>query len=113
MKPMAKADTNRLLQEPCCTLDITGMDEQRLVRLFKATGNPTRFAILKYLVTHSGCITGDIVEALPIAQATVSQHLKVLVEAGWTVSNPEGNATCHHLNEHTVRWFRETIGKVF
>lgn len=110
---MVTTDTSRPLSEPCCTLEITGMEEQRLVKLFKAAGNPTRFAILKYLVTHPGCITGDIVEVLPIAQATVSQHLKVLVEAGWTVADPEGNATCHRLNEHTVRWFRETIGKVF
>ena len=110
---MVKPDNGRPLPEACCTLEITGREERRLVQLFKAAGNPTRFAILKYLVTHPGCITGDIVEALPIAQATVSQHLKVLVEAGWTVSNPEGNATCHHLNEHTVRWFRETVGKVF
>ena len=67
----------------CCTLDITGEEQERLVRMFKALGNPTRFEILKFLVTHPGCITGDIVEYLPIAQATVSQHLKVLREAGW------------------------------
>lgn len=110
---MVKADTKRLLQEPCCTLDITGADQRRLVQLFKAAGNPTRFEILKHLVTHPGCITGDIVGVLPIAQATVSQHLKVLAEAGWTVAEPEGSATCHRLDEHTVLWFRETIEKIF
>jgi DNA-binding transcriptional ArsR family regulator len=110
---MPRRNPSRPPPDPCCTLDITGADERRLVHLFKASGNPTRFEILKYLVTHPGCITGDIVEALPIAQATVSQHLKVLAEAGWTVAEPEGNATCHSLDERTVRWFRETIGKVF
>ncbi len=66
----------------CCTLDISGVEQERLVTMFKALGNPIRFEIMKFLVTHPGCITGDIVEFLPIAQATVSQHLKVLREAG-------------------------------
>jgi ArsR family transcriptional regulator, arsenate/arsenite/antimonite-responsive transcriptional repressor len=67
----------------CCTLDIDGRDQNRLVQMFKALGNPLRFEIMKYLVTHPGCITGDIVAHLPVAQATVSQHLKVLRDAGW------------------------------
>ena len=67
----------------CCTLKIGGVQQKRLVNMFKAIGNPIRFEIIKFLVTHPGCITGDIVEHLPIAQATVSQHLKVLKDTGW------------------------------
>ena len=99
--------------EACCTLNISGHDEERLVKLFKAIGNPLRFQILKFLVTHPGCITGDIVSALPIAQATVSQHLKVLRDAGWIVGAIEGPATCYELSEQNVRWFREMIEVVF
>ena len=99
--------------EACCTLDISGEEEDRLVKLFKAIGNPIRFQILKHLVTHPGCITGDSVNVLPIAQATVSQHLKVLSEAGWVVSAPDGSATCYELNEATVSWFRQKVGEVF
>ena len=99
---------------PCCNLDISGPDEERLVRLFKALGNPLRFQILKFLVTHPGCITGDVVSALPIAQATVSQHLKVLRDAGWIIiGTTDGPATCYELDERTVRWFREITGVVF
>jgi len=94
-------------------LRLTATDEKRLVRLFKALGNPIRFEILKFLVTHPECITGDIVEVLPIAQATVSQHLKVLGEAGWITAVPDGPATCYELNEPTVTWFREVIGEIF
>ena len=57
----------------CCTLDISGSEQEKLVEMFKALGNPTRFEIMKFLVTHPTCITGDIVDYLPIAQATVSQ----------------------------------------
>ena len=97
----------------CCTLDISGAEQERLVKMFKAVGNPTRFAIMKFLVTHPTCITGDIVQFLPIAQATVSQHLKVLREAGWITGITEGPATNYCLNEENITWFREQVGQIF
>ena len=97
----------------CCTLDISGAEQERLVKMFKALGNPTRFEIMKFLVTHPTCITGDIVQFLPIAQATVSQHLKVLREAGWITGITEGPATNYCLNEENIAWFREKVGQIF
>ncbi len=97
----------------CCTLDISGTDQERLVKMFKALSNPTRFEIMKYLVTHPSCITGDIVEFLPIAQATVSQHLKVLREAGWITGVTEGPAICYGLNEKNIAWFKARVGEIF
>jgi ArsR family transcriptional regulator len=99
--------------DACCTLDISGAEQVRLVAMLKALGNPVRFEILKYLVTHPGCITGDIVQFLPLAQATVSQHLKVLRKAGWIVGEIEGPATCYHLSEENIAWFRKLVGKIF
>jgi DNA-binding transcriptional ArsR family regulator len=99
--------------EPCCSLDISGPEQERLVRMFKALGNPIRFEIMKYLVTHPGCITGDIVEFLPIAQATTSQHLKVLREAGWISGTVEGTAVNYCLDENNIRWFRARVDEVF
>ena len=98
-----------LCAPPCCSLDITGDDQDRLVSMFKALGNPIRFEILKFLVTHPGCITGDIVDYLPIAQATVSQHLKVLREAGLISGITEGPARCYCLQAENIAWFREKI----
>lgn len=97
----------------CCTLDISGVEQERLVKMFKALGNPIRFEIIKYLVTHPSCITGDIVDFLPIAQATVSQHLKVLREAGWINGVTEGPATCYGLHEENIAWFRAKVGDIF
>ena len=97
----------------CCSLDISGAEQERLVRMFKALGNPIRFEIMKYLVTHPACITGDIVDFLPIAQATVSQHLKVLREAGWITGVIEGPATSYCLNEDNIAWFRARVGQIF
>jgi ArsR family transcriptional regulator len=97
----------------CCTLDISGTEQDQLIQMFKAIGNPIRFEIMKFLVTHPGCITGDIVEFLPIAQATVSQHLKVLREAGWISGVVEGPATSYCLNEDQIIWFRSKVGEIF
>ena len=97
----------------CCTLNISGAEQERLVTMFKALSNPIRFEVMKYLVTHPGCITGDIVDVLPIAQATVSQHLKVLRGAGWITGTIEGPATAYCLNEENIAWFREKIGEIF
>lgn len=101
------------IPEPCCTLDIDGDEQAQLIKMFKALGNPTRFEIVKFLVTHPGCITGDIVDHLPIAQATVSQHLKVLREAGWIAGTVSGPAVNYCLNEQNIAWFKSKVGEVF
>jgi len=57
-------------------------DTEQLARFAKALGHPTRIAILKYLKNQSCCFTGDLVEVFPLAQSTISQHLKELKNAG-------------------------------
>jgi ArsR family transcriptional regulator len=57
-------------------------DEIILARYAKALGHPARIAILKFLANSNACFCGEIVDELPIAQATVSQHLKELKDAG-------------------------------
>lgn len=101
------------IPEACCTLDIAGAEQERLVAMFKALGNPTRFEIMRFLLTHPGCITGDIVDYLPIAQATVSQHLKVLRKAGWIQGTVEGTAINYWLDDESIAWFREKVGEIF
>jgi ArsR family transcriptional regulator len=101
------------IPEACCTLDITGEEQKRLAFMFKALGNPIRFNIMQFLVTHPGCITGDIVDYLPIAQATVSQHLKVLRQAGFVTGSVEGTSTSYCLNEKNIAWFRIKVGDIF
>lgn len=57
-------------------------DEGRAAAMFRALGNPARVRIVSELMRRNACVTGDLVELLPLAQSTVSQHLKVLKEAG-------------------------------
>lgn len=107
------ADCRKITTKACCTLDIKGAEQDKMVNIFKALGNPIRFEIMKFLLTHPGCITGEIVDYLPIAQATVSQHLKVLRNSGLIVGTIEGTATNYCLNSEIIEWFKNKIEKNF
>jgi len=74
-------------------------EQNELASLAKAIGHPARIAIIQYLIKVNSCICGDIVNELPLAQPTVSQHLKELKNAGLIKGNLEGNAICYCLDE--------------
>ena len=69
-------------------IDDLTTDEIRLAQMLRALGNPIRFRIMQFLAEKQMCITGDIVEFTTLAQSTVSQHLKVLREAGLISNRP-------------------------
>ena len=79
----------------------------------KALGNPVRFEIIKFLWTHPGCITGEIVEHLPIAQSTTSKHLEVLKDAGFITGTINKTSTSYMLDEELVQWFRDITADIF
>ncbi len=85
-------------------------EKERLAKMLKALGNPIRFQIVEFLAKHPTCITNDIVQSTPLAQSTVSQHLKVLSEAGLIAGTLEGPATCYCLNTDSFQWLKEQIG---
>ena len=87
--------------------------EQRLTKIMKALGHPARMQIVRYLSEHPQCFTGDIVEVLPLAQATVSQHLKVLRDAGLICGTIEGPATSYCLDDHAVNWLKLQVELTF
>ena len=84
-------------------------DEARLIKMFKALGNPVRFRIMHLLAERQECITNTIVAFTDLAQSTVSQHLKVLREAGLIWGEIEGPATCYCLDEAGIRWLKEQV----
>ncbi|MBP6385913.1 MAG: winged helix-turn-helix transcriptional regulator [Pseudarcicella sp.] len=73
--------------------------QNQMATIFKALGHPARVAILEYLLKVDNCICGDIVDSLPLAQPTVSQHLRELKNANIIKGNIEGNAVCYCINE--------------
>lgn len=84
-------------------------DKRRLAKMLKALGNPVRFQIVETLAERKMCITAEIVQTTPLAQSTVSQHLKVLKDAGLIRGDIEGPATCYCLDAENIRWLKEQI----
>ncbi|MBK0381406.1 winged helix-turn-helix transcriptional regulator [Pedobacter sp. SD-b] len=76
--------------------------QNKLAVLAKALGHPARIAILDYLLKVETCICGDIVNELPLAQPTISQHLKELKNANLIKGSVEGNAICYCINEDAL-----------
>jgi len=77
-------------------------DQNRIASQLKALGHPARVAIVEHLLKVKSCICGDLVEELPLAQPTVSQHLKALKLAGIIQGTVEGTAICYCLNPKTI-----------
>ena len=82
---------------------------EHLARLAKAIGHPARVAIVRMLVRHEGCIVGDIVDALPFAQSTVSQHLKQLKDAGLIRGEVDGPRVCYCVEPGAVALFKALV----
>jgi ArsR family transcriptional regulator len=78
--------------------------------LAKALGHPARVQIRRILTKKNACICGDIVEELPLAQSTVSQHLKVLKEAGLIRGDVDGQRICYCIEPRTLRRLRALVG---
>ena len=77
-------------------------EQNEIAMITKALGHPARIAIMEFLVKTNACICGDIVKELPLAQPTVSQHLKELKNANLIKGNIEGTAICYCINEETL-----------
>ncbi len=77
-------------------------EHNELASLFKALSHPARIAVVEYLLKVDSCICGDIVNELPLAQPTISQHLKELKNANIIKGTIEGTAICYCLNPETM-----------
>jgi ArsR family transcriptional regulator len=81
-------------------------EETRAAAVFRAMGNPARVRIVGELAKRSGCTTGQLVDILPLAQSTISQHLKVLRDAGIIQGSGDGDG-CYCLDPGVVRWLSQ------
>jgi ArsR family transcriptional regulator, arsenate/arsenite/antimonite-responsive transcriptional repressor len=88
-------------------------EETALADSAKALSHPARLKILKILSEMDICVCGEIVDLLPLAQATVSQHLKELQRVGFIKGTIEGPKTCYCINTAMVQKFSEMINNYF
>ena len=84
--------------------------DHELAALARALGHPARVQIIRILTRKTACVCGDIVDELPLAQSTVSQHLNVLKEAGLICGEVEGTRVCYCLSAHTLRRLKALVG---
>ena len=84
--------------------------QERFARMCKALGHPTRVRIVRLSLSVETCVCGDIVDKLPLAQSTVSQHLKVLKDAGLVVGTIDGPRTCYCLDRDALAEFKALSG---
>ena len=87
-------------------------NQNAIATLAKALGHPARIAIIEYLIKVNKCICGDIVNELPLAQATVSQHLKELKNAGIIKGNIDGNSICYCIDEKVIALFQSYFAAI-
>ncbi|MFV0258374.1 MAG: ArsR/SmtB family transcription factor [Acidimicrobiales bacterium] len=73
-------------------------DDGTLAAMAKALGHPARIAILRHLANQDTCVTGDLVDHLPLAQSTISEHLRILREAGLVQGEVDGPRTRYCLD---------------
>jgi ArsR family transcriptional regulator len=86
----------------------TAVDEELLVTL-RAIANPVRYRILQILAERGECQCGPLGDALPIAPSTLSQHLKVLREAGLIQGTFDGPSICYCRDEERIAWLKRHI----
>jgi len=91
--------------------DYFSKDQNEASAMFKALAHPARIAILEYLMQAGKCICNDIVEELPLAQATISQHLRELKLAGFIKGSIEGKSICYCVDESRIAEAIEHLGR--
>lgn len=91
----------------------TVIPEARRAALAKALAHPARVAILRTLAARGTCVCGEIVDVLPLAQATVSQHLKVLREAGLVRGATDGPRSCYCLDREGLALAAASFADLF
>lgn len=79
----------------------------------KALAHPARIAILQQIIQLNTCICNDLVEELPLAQASVSQHLKALKEAGIIAGSISGTSMCYCINQENWKQLQEATDNLF
>ena len=89
-------------------------DEQnQLATMLKAMAHPARIAILQHIINANACICGDLVDELGLAQATISQHLKELKNAGLIQGTIEGVSVCYCIEPTAWKLLNNELGKFF
>jgi ArsR family transcriptional regulator len=108
--PAAKAGSQSACATPDHPIDeVDPLDDPELAQATKALGNPTRIKIFRLIAERQACITGELVAELPLAQSTVSEHLRILREANLIQGEIEGPRTSYCINQRVLASLKRSI----
>ena len=103
-------------KKPCCEVPtgsrpshVSSVNAEELAKLTWAIAHPARVKILSILLTRDTCMCGELVDAMPLAQSTVSQHLKILKESGLVQGEIDGPKVCYCVNPATLSRLKELV----
>jgi ArsR family transcriptional regulator len=88
----------------------TATADADLAALAWAVAHPARVRILRILIARRACVCGELVDQMPLAQSTVSQHLKILKEAGLVRGEIDGPKVCYCVNADGLARLRRLVG---
>ena len=88
-------------------------EQNKLASMLKAMAHPARIAILQHIINANACICGDLVEELGLAQATISQHLKELKNAGLIQGTIEGVSVCYCIEPKAWAMLNKELDSFF
>jgi DNA-binding transcriptional ArsR family regulator len=97
---------------PCCLGEFTQEDRDLLIKVSKALGNEARFEIYSFLKEQGTCMTSDLVDYLPLAQSTISQHLKVLKASGVVIGTIDGPSTDYCIDRDLMSRYHQLLGRL-
>ena len=104
-----RATTDECLVPPAAPADVAPPDDETLAVMAKAAGHPARLAILRLLIQRGACVNGDVVAELPLAQSTISEHLRILREAGLVHGEIDGPRTRYCIDAAGLAALRSGI----
>jgi ArsR family transcriptional regulator len=84
--------------------------DEALAQLAWAIAHPARVRLLRLLISRKACVCGELVELMPLAQSTVSQHLKILKDAGVVQGEIDGPKVCYCVNAAGLARLKELVG---
>lgn len=96
----------------CCGDEASSPDvalAEELAKLTWAIAHPTRVRIVRLLLSRTSCVCGEIVDQMPLAQSTVSQHLKILKESGLVQGEIDGPRICYGINQKMLKQLKRLV----
>jgi ArsR family transcriptional regulator len=111
----ASTRTSNTTVDACCTPENepagheAAFDDETLAAMAKALGHPTRVKILRLLAERQACVTGDLVAELPLAQSTISEHLRILRKAGLIQGEIEGPRTSYCVDRARLAALKRAV----